>query len=180
MRTWTFPEARPPGDGPWTDEPDKAQWIDEATSLDCLTVRNRHWGNLCGYVGVPPGHPWHGLAPSELPYIAVHGGVNFASYCQEDAEDGPGICHIPEPGRPERVWWLGFDCAHAMDLCPTVRARLAELDPYFTKADDDGLFRDVYRTFGYVQDEVALLAAQAHIAAQPSAIPDSSTAISTG
>lgn len=44
------------GDGPWQKEPDKAQWLDEATRLPCLAVRNNVSGTLCGYVGVPPGH----------------------------------------------------------------------------------------------------------------------------
>lgn len=45
------------GRGPWDQEPDKVQWLDEATDLDALAVRNAG-GGLCGYVGVPPGHPW--------------------------------------------------------------------------------------------------------------------------
>src|SRR4051812_13771303 len=47
------------GDGPWQSEPDKRQWHDEATGLACLIVRGP-MGALCGYVGLPPGHPWHG------------------------------------------------------------------------------------------------------------------------
>ena len=41
------------GPGEWTDEPDKLQWVDEATGFDCLIVRNS-LGALCGYVGVSP------------------------------------------------------------------------------------------------------------------------------
>lgn len=47
------------GAGPWSNEPDKAQWTDAATGLPCLIVRNR-LGALCGYVGVATDHPWHG------------------------------------------------------------------------------------------------------------------------
>lgn len=43
--------------GQWKDEPDKLQWIDEKTGLDCLIVRNPNALNLCGYVGVPKTHP---------------------------------------------------------------------------------------------------------------------------
>lgn len=32
--------------GQWTNEPDKVQWIDEATGLDCLIVRHRGCGHL--------------------------------------------------------------------------------------------------------------------------------------
>lgn len=85
--------------GPWDDEPDKKQWRDPATGLACLIVRN-HFGNWCGYVGVPPAHPWHGLGYSDtIPgrvkkedwdyensiggAIEVHGGLTFASECRE-------------------------------------------------------------------------------------------------
>lgn len=159
MRTYTFPQARPPGDGPWVSEPDKAQWVDPATGLDCLIVRAAATGALCGYVGVPPGHPLHG-AHSDDPRVedlAVHGGITFTGRCQEGAEDGYGICHVPEPGRPADVWWLGFDCGHAFDLSPTISygidwmlgvpLRPAILDVH-------------YRTFEWVQAEVRSLAAQ--------------------
>jgi hypothetical protein len=46
--------------GEWDDEPDKMQWQDEATGLPCLIVRGPV-GALCGYVGVPEGHPCFGL-----------------------------------------------------------------------------------------------------------------------
>jgi hypothetical protein len=148
VRTWTFAERRPPGTGPWNDEPDKAQWVDPDTDLDCLIVRNPG-GALCGYVGVPPGHPWHGQDYDDVS-VHVHGGLTFASRCQEGAEDGPGVCHVPAPGRPADVWWLGFDCAHAWDKSPIMEAALPE-----------GLkFDNVYRTFAYVQAEVTRLAAQ--------------------
>jgi hypothetical protein len=38
-------------------EPDKVQWRDQVTGLTCLIVRVNPGGALCGYVGVPPGHP---------------------------------------------------------------------------------------------------------------------------
>lgn len=155
------------GDGPWNDEPDKAQWIDEATGLDCLIVRGPS-GALCGYVGVPPEHPWHGLdygqhfdvpcadresdsycyghghRPDEL--VKVHGGLTFASSCAENAPEGYGICHVLAPGRPADVWWFGFDCAHAWDVSP-------KYDHHFV--DDE-----TYRTVDYVEGECANLARQ--------------------
>lgn len=54
-QTWTNPNRNfPPG--PWDAEPCKQQWVDAATGLDCLAVRNPG-GAWCGYVGVPTGHP---------------------------------------------------------------------------------------------------------------------------
>jgi hypothetical protein len=146
MKMWTFPVRCEMGAGPWDSEPDKAQWIDEATDLDCLVVRNS-MGALCGYVGVPPGHPWHGRTYYPGPIdVEVHGGLTFSNFCQEGAGEGHGVCHVPEPGRPDNVWWLGFDCAHAGDVVPTLR-----------------LFPgDQYRTFSFVQGECARLAAQIH------------------
>jgi hypothetical protein len=154
MRTWTYPAGdRPAGAGPWADEPDKAQWVDEATGLDCLIVR-QHAGALCGYVGVPPGHRLHGVGYPEVEDVSVHGGLTFSATCDEDADEGRGICHIPEPGRPADVWWLGFDCAHAGDLMPRYAETLTELG-------GPDLFEGyVYRNFDYVRSEVTRLAEQ--------------------
>lgn len=176
MRTYTFPQVRPPGDGPWTEEPDKAQWVDPTTGLDCLIVRAHH-GALCGYVGVPPGHPFHGVSAwdSGPQHLAVHGGVNFSSACQEGPEDGPGVCHVPEPGRPVDVWWLGFDCAHAGDLAPTMRHQMDELMGPFHKRAPAGLVAtgmtnflgEHYRTLPWVKREVTRLAVQIYAWGRP-------------
>lgn len=170
-RSWTNPgrpkltrQGRPAPAGPWWDEPDKVQWVDPATDLDCLAVRNP-FGASCGYVGLPPGHPWHGKGYGEHldpdctdeccwthtpeALVDVHGGLTFADSCDEDAAEGHGICHVPFPGRPTDVWWLGFDCAHAGDYSPGL------------VTDGFGGFPgDVYRDLGYVRAEVASLAAQ--------------------
>lgn len=173
MRTWTFPECRPPGGGPWTSEPDKAQWVDEATGLDCLIVR-ANTGALCGYVGVPAGHPWHGQRWTEAPAIQelhVHGGVNYSDPCVEGGEQAAAVCHVPEPGRPDDVWWLGFDCSHVGDYAPTHEAELSRILPQFAEelaalaetgaGDLRGMHR-IYRDFAYVTVQVTSLAAQVH------------------
>lgn len=154
VKVWTFPERRIPVPGPWTDEPDKAQWIDPTTSYDCLIVRNP-MGSLCGYVGLPPGHPWHGQ-PAELP-VSVHGGNTFCGPCQPHREDEPTICHVPEPGRLDNVWWVGFDCAHAEDQKPMNDYQLRQ-----HYADWPIFEHEVYRTFDYVFDETVDLAQQLH------------------
>jgi hypothetical protein len=156
MRTWTFPERRPAPGGPWDDEPDKAQWVDGTTDLDCLIVRN-HMGALCGYVGLPPDHPLHGKGYDDVPDVDVHGGLTFADSCQEGAEDGPGVCHVPEPGRPAKVWWLGFDCAHGFDIIPKMREFYAGASFSYDHA--------AYKTFAHVQAEVTSLARQLAAAA---------------
>lgn len=139
--------------GPWDDEPDKVQWVDEATDLDCLAVRNS-MGVWCGYVGVPPCHPAHGADYTDLD-VDVHGGLTFASSCNEEAEDeGHGICHVPLPGREANVWWLGFDCGHVgFDVIPAFLKHDVNLPK-------SGRFASVYRNLDYVKAECASLAAQ--------------------
>ena len=151
MKTSTFiNKSKWPARGEWDDEPDKAQWQDESTGLVCLALRARsHW---CGYVGVPEGHSAFQVeydAVSEACDIDVHGGLTFSGFCQEGAGDDR-ICHIPESGQPDRVWWLGFDCAHAGDFRP---------------AEDDFRYPascsyEQYRNLEYVKSECRSLAKQ--------------------
>lgn len=168
VKTWRYAIHHPPGDGPWKDEPDKAQWVDEASDLDCLAVRAHH-GAWCGYVGIPPGHPWYDVSPHKI-RASVHGEVNFGSRCDEgkDIESEPAICHVPEPGRPEDVYWIGFDCAHSWDIAPIRDERIRSITGEATDLYDNLLlkYRARYRTLEYVMDEVRSLAAQAAIAAR--------------
>lgn len=133
--------------GPWMDEPNKMQWVDAATGLPCLIVRGGS-ASLCGYVGVPPTHPFHKRDYDHV-NVDAHGGLTFANGCQHSKDESQGVCHIPEPGTSDDVWWFGFDCAHFGDLSP-------------------GLLRhgfscfagEVYRDVDYVAREVTSLAAQ--------------------
>lgn len=158
---WLFPERVDRsawGDGPWQDEPDKVQWTDDATGLPCLTVRNT-MGSWCGYVGVAEGHPLYQVSYGACVYghedcydhapdgmLEVHGGITFSDMCADDQQPY-GVCHIPEPGQPDHVWWLGFDTAHCNDLAPSMAQ-------YYSHE------RDVYRTLEYVQNECTALARQ--------------------
>lgn len=96
------------GDGPWQSEPDRIDF--RHAGLACFVQRN-HMGVLCGYVGVPEGHPAHGKSYDDVD-VDVHGGLTYARECHGS------VCHVPEPGEPDRVWWFGFDCGHAWDLMP--------------------------------------------------------------
>lgn len=198
------------GSGPWTEEPDKVQWVDEATGLDCLIVRNS-MGALCGYVGVPESHSLYGVDYGQCPKreacdadvfcdhrpdsrFSVHGGLTFADACTEatrerwekwresmiarkpEAAKYPKgdsarawrtlgkymddydawakyaearfVCHVPLPGRPAKVWWFGFDCAHAGDLTPGLQHAYTAYGP------------EIYRTREYVAEQCASLARQ--------------------
>ena len=106
---WPWP------DGPWNTEPDRFEWRSpEFPGLALLTVRNS-MGAWCGYVGLPPGFWRYGVAYDHLP-LDVHGGLTFSDQCHGL------ICHTPEPGEPDHVWWLGFDCLHYRDTSPGMLA----------------------------------------------------------
>lgn len=157
--------------GPWDSEPDR--WEDREAGFPVLAVRN-DLGAWCGYVGMPPGHPWHGRDRDSLyveehangrELLYAHGGLTFHGPCQE----GGVICHVPRPGEPAEVWWFGFDCAHIGDLWP------ADLHPRMTKISDDvaALFPGVprrrggtYRDLAYVEKCVRAMAHQARRAAE--------------
>jgi hypothetical protein len=145
--------------GPWDGEPDKVQWQDRRTGMPCLAVRNK-MGNWCGYVGVTQDHPFFGLGyDDEKVDVQVHGGLTFSDSCSENDKEH-GICHRPDPGEPDHVWWLGFDCGHAFDLSPRlVATTLKKCGTWL------GHFpADVYRDLRYVKRECGRLAKQLTLA----------------
>jgi hypothetical protein len=149
----TYDKKRwPPG--PWDGEPDRTEFVTEA-GFPAITLRNR-WGALCGYVGVPPGHPWHGKSYDDLydheadGSIDVHGGLTYSESCQGF------VCHEAKLGEPADVWWLGFDCAHAWDITPATQAyRLERTGTEYCCGEE------VYRDLAYVKAECEKLARQA-------------------
>ncbi len=124
--------------GPWQTEQDKLNWTTKA-GLPGMIVRN-YMGILCGYVAVTKEHPLYGSGYDNVD-VSVHGGLTYANKCTG------AICHTPEPGESDDVWWFGFDCGHGGDLTPR------HLGEFLRNGD-------VYRTIAYVQDEVENLAAQ--------------------
>jgi hypothetical protein len=149
----TFKEDWPRG--PWDDEPDKEQFEDPTTGFPCI-VKRGPMGALCGYVGVAEGHPWFQADYDEVE-ASAHGGLTYSGFCQEGLESH-SICHVPGPGEPERVWWLGFDCGHYEDISPRMPVILgySPLD-----SDDFPEFKATYKPLGYVKQECASLARQA-------------------
>lgn len=136
------------GDGPWQTEPDRIVWKDQATGLPCLLRRQENHGAWCGYVGVDETHPLYKVDHDDAHGLRAHGGVNFSSMCQEDAENG--VCHVPDPGEPEHVWWFGFDCSHGFDYSPAYECRFPlELRTEWT-----------YRDLRYAKDQCVNLALQ--------------------
>ena len=140
-------------DGPWMTEPDKLNWKTEA-GLPGMIVRNRS-GALCGYVAVTKEHPLYRVEYSSGDWpdspegqIDVHGGLTYSAACRGS------ICHVPEPGEPDNVWWFGFDCAHCGDWTP------AEMAPYLGSYRTMPGGREQYRDIEYVKREVESLARQ--------------------
>lgn len=145
--------------GPWESEPNRMNW--KHAGLQCMAVRATSMLHWCGYVGVPREHKAYGqdydaiqgsyklntltgqYEDSEPLFdINVHGGLTYANKCAGH------VCHIPEPGDPDDVWWLGFDCAHYMDLSPGL----------LQYTDKIGRFRDTYRDLNFVKRECERLA----------------------
>lgn len=154
-REWTFVDKSTWGDGPWLVEPDKVQWEDADTGVPCLAVRNLEIGQWCGYVGVAEGHPFY-MNPRAARKVDAHGGVNFFGLCAENDKEY-GVCHVPAPGEPEHLFWIGFDCAHAWDYTPGMMSRL-NFSASLTKHMQ-------YRTLDYVKAVCTEMAKQVKEAA---------------
>lgn len=140
------------GPGAWQNEPDKKQWLDPETGYPCLIVRAEVTGALCGYVGVSTSNKMFGKDYNDAD-VDVHGGLTFAGFCHENFDQSRGICHTDE--NHQKVWWQGFDCAHAWDLSPAMRAKMHEIMGFRQPYIDE-----TYRDFDYVTKQVTELAAQ--------------------
>ena len=143
----------------------------ESYRLRCVIRETEQYGYLCGYVGVPAEHPWHGKDYSQC----IEG-------CEgEEPDDGfrkrMGLRNYPctwlpeeegaeQHNNPSRVievhggltfaghgptndadlssdlWWFGFDCGHAWD--------------YVKGSNESGIYRDE----GYVRANCEALARQ--------------------
>lgn len=146
--------------GPWHDEPDRLEF--DHAGFTCLLLRNAAW---CGYVAVPPGHPWHGKnyddvrtvnADGDEDWPDVHGGLTYSGECSGH------ICHVPKPGEPDDVWWVGFDCNHHGDLSMST----LWMGVRYPDSSLWGGRGESYRDVEYVRWQTERLAAQAK-AVQP-------------
>lgn len=123
----------------WKTEKERDVWTDKDTGYQICIQRHTSLKHLCGYVGLPVGHPWHGknydsVSMLNNDYVEVHGGLTYADSHSPNAE-------------PDGLWWLGFDCAHAGDFCPGMSRQYVS--------------DDIYRDWSYVTHECESLARQA-------------------
>jgi len=126
--------------GEWDNEPDRVDFIHAGFS--CFIQRGPV-GSWCGYVGVPSNHPSYEKHYNDV-NVDVHGGLTYANKCNGH------ICHVPESGMPDDVWWLGFDMAHHMDYSPGM-------------AQYDIGNRGMYRNMAYATHETKQLAEQLEV-----------------
>ena len=143
MKQATWIDKSAWGDGPWQSEPDRVEF--EHADFVCVMKRHEHLGHWCGYVGVAPGHPWHGKSYDDVVGIDVHGNCTYGETC--DGNQERGVCHVPKPGTPDHLWWIGFDFAHGYDLSPGAKHR--------------ALGGGAYRDRAYVEAECRKAAEQA-------------------
>lgn len=124
-------------EGDWMTEPDR-DIFKTADGYDAAILRHPRLGHLCGYVGVPEGHPLHGRPYGEVYDLIdpdVHGGLTYSGNGLEEFGENPS------------AWYFGFDCMHSRDIVPS----MLECSSYPNAS---------YRTFAYVKRQVALLSKQ--------------------
>jgi len=115
---------------PWKDELDEEEFL--YAGHRCYIRRNQNTKTLCGYVDLPPTHPWFGkhYLDDALCGVEVHGGLTYSG------RTGDGLHRI------------GFDCCHGFDYAPGM--------PALSAAGAE------YRDLEYVETECARLAQQAY------------------
>jgi len=127
--------------GEWDNEPENRVDFVHA-GFACFILRGP-LGAWCGYVGVPSTHSLYENTDVD-DKVDVHGGVTYTEKC------AGAICHVPEPGMPDDVWWIGFDTAHYMDVTPH------DYHKFGLGYEAKG----TYKNIKYVTDEVKSLAEQ--------------------
>lgn len=84
LQIYHNPERKPDEEGPWNNEADKVAWIDEATGLGCIMLRQED-GTLSGYVGVSPEHPLYGFEADAVPInvsYEIHRSITYGKECE--------------------------------------------------------------------------------------------------
>lgn len=147
----------------------------------CCIREHAGLGHLCGYIGLPPCHPWYGRHYDDIP-ASVHGGLTLSHHERmgHPAEIARLEARVADPHTAIRwfyeselaaekagdgdpypydtgldIWWIGFDCGHAWDISP--------------KATFPAFYSDAtYKDEAYVRREIDKLLTQAAAAARQS------------
>lgn len=146
------------GYGEWVEEPDLLEF--EHEGLKCRIQRifakelDGHFslGHLCGYVCIPKEHSKYGKnAFDEFDEMDIHGGLTYGEFQNDE-------------------YWIGFDCAHAGDIVPSIEALNKTMErPEFMKelANDMKerypncyLFNSTYKNISFVVGECKALVEQ--------------------
>lgn len=137
----------------WQYEPNEED-IEAGELYPRYIRRMPEMGHLCGYIAVPPEHPWAIMGYEKVP-CDVHGGLTYGA----SADDFYGGSVAP-------AGWavFGFDCAHAGDMLPSTYERLKGR---IANADAGVLYGE-YRTIEFVRTQLLSLAKQAKEQAGPS------------
>ena len=127
--------------GPWSDEPDYAEWMHEG--IKCILLRGPFW-SWNGYIGIPADNVFFHCPEDELwDYgLQLHGGPTY----------GPSR-KVPGTRGITQFWWFGFDTAHHLDYAPGLKwlsSKYAQLGPPTNLGDS----ADIYRDFDYCVNEL--------------------------
>lgn len=189
LQVYHNPTRRPHGNGPWDQEADKIAWVDEATGMGCIILRQQN-GTLSGYVGVGPSHPLFGFETDAVPVgisSCVHGSISYGRACEvnrferkahgEPHKERYTICHVThfrlvqeyrtvqttnDEFAHEDLWWFGFDTDHAGDLVPKAKR-------------DHRRKGDVYRDQDFVYANIIKLACRLNNAADCAHLKENSS-----
>ncbi len=139
------------GPGEWVEESDQATF--EHAGFKCLVMRGvaadyygqSFGGYFCGYVQIPPNHPWYGKAYEDIE-CECHGGLTFAS--ERFDEDR---------------FWVGFDCSHGEDITPSIEfilspRRKKEQNEFYERYPN---WKRTYKNIQYAIVETQSIAEQA-------------------
>jgi len=163
----------------WKHEPDEHRWTDSASGYQCLVVRVKELGTLCGYVAVPQTHPWYGLpynaivripdrlleqkrGEHEYNLMALAASIMRGKRVRRDGIEITNALAVHGgvtfSGFIEDFYCFGFDCCHAGDLVPEWPKIAMEIE--IPEKIKDTIETGEYRTIRYVMEQCAKLAAQ--------------------
>lgn len=100
---------------PWEKEPNRVEL--EILEYPCLIIRHEQLKHLCGYVAVQENHPLFGKHYENI-NINVHGGLTYSDEGNEEIYKDKFFYKPKYDKKSNKLWWFGFDCAHAYDYVP--------------------------------------------------------------